>query len=730
MEIFVADGAGFCFGVRRAVDCVYNEAKKGKVCTYGEIIHNKTVVGQFADMGVRVVGSLDDIAGETVILRSHGVPPAVYEELSQKNIRFIDCTCPYVKKIHRLVQNDYENGYSIILIGDRNHPEIIGINGWADNSAIIIGGKGEIDAYTFDAGKKYSVFVQTTFNPTDFEDITTDGLKNLKNLKITNTICSATVKNQAETLALARKVDKMLVIGDKNSANTKKLYEISVQNLKSTYFIQTINEIQLKNFSDNDKIGITAGASTPPAIIKEAYKFMSEIEIGNNQLQSFEEMLDETMVMLHTGDIVTGTVIQVSNGEVLVNLGFKSDGIIIKGQYSDDPDVDVSSLVSPGDQIEVFVVRVNDGDGNVLLSRKRVSEKKGYAELEEAAENGAILKGKIVEVVKGGVMASINGVRVFVPSSQVSNRFVEDLSTLLGKEFNFNIIQFDKAKKRIVAGRKELAAAEAAASKEKAFETLEVGQKIAGTVSRIADFGAFVDLGGVDGLIHISQLSWARVKRVSDVLKEGQAVTVTVLEIDKEKGKISLSLRDVDSDPWINAEVKYAIGETVEGKVVRMVPFGAFIELEEGIDGLVHVSQISGKRINKPDDVLKIGEIITAKVTEFDIEKKKISLSIKAVNAIMSDFEPEVESEAEAEVAHEPIVEPEPVVETETVVEPEPIGEAEAVVEPESVVEATTVAESEEAAEEAEAPEATADEMVEDSPPEVAAKDKTEVTEE
>lgn len=358
--------------------------------------------------------------------------------------------------------------------------------------------------------------------------------------------------------------------------------------------------------------------------------------------ENFEEMLDQSLITLHTGDVVKGTVIGVNNGEVSVNLGYKSDGIIPKNEFSENPDIDPADVVKPDDEIEVYVVRVNDGEGNVLVSRKRLEANKGYEEIEEAFNNKTVIKGKIIDIVKGGLIALINNKRVFVPSSQISNRFVEDLNEFKNKEFDFNILEFDKSKRRIIAGRKELVQKEIAAKRQQIFESINAGDRIEGTVSRIVDFGAFVDIGGVDGLIHISEMSWGRVKKVSDVLSEGDKVTVTVLDVNSEKGKISLSLKDINNDPWKSAPEKYTIGNIVEGKVVRMVPFGAFVELEEGVDGLIHVSQISYKHIAKPDDVLEIGQVVKAKVTDFDAENKKISLSIKE-----ADVKPKEEEKTE-----------------------------------------------------------------------------------
>ena len=626
MEVILAKSAGFCFGVKLAVDCVYEKSKDDKIYTYGPIIHNKNVVKDLEKQGVEIIESLEKDINGKVVIRSHGVPPSVYKLLEEKNIQYLDCTCPFVKKIHRIVDENYKNGKSIIIIGNKNHPEIIGINGFCDNTALIANSLEEFEKLNIEDNKEYVLVSQTTFDTTIFEKLL-NIIKN-DNIKVFNTICSATNDRQKEALELSKQVDYMIVLGDVNSSNTQKLYEICKKNCENTYLCETIKDLQLNISKKNVKIGITAGASTPPAIIKEALNKMSEMEN-----MSFEEMLNESFKPLHNGNIVKGSVIRVTENEVFVNLGYKADGVIEKSEFSNDPNVNLASEVSVGDEIEVFVIKVNDGDGNVVLSKKRLEMNKGFDELEEAFNNKTVLKGKIVDIIKGGLVANINGVRVFVPSSQISNKFVQDLSSFKGQELDFNIIEFNKAKRRIIAGRRDLVQAMEDEAKAKVYDNIKAGDKLEGTVSRIVDFGAFVDLGGVDGLIHISELSWGRVKKVSDVLKEGDKVTVYVLEADKEKNKISLSLKDAQQNPWVLAKDKYHLSDIVEGKVVRLVDFGAFVELEEGVDGLVHISQICQKHIAKAEEVLSIGQVVKAKITEIDTDNKKISLSIKEVDS-------------------------------------------------------------------------------------------------
>ena len=639
-NIRVAESAGFCFGVKRAIEMVYEAiGVEPKLYSYGQLIHNKTVTDDLASKGLQIVENLDGLTEGTLLIRSHGVGKALYDEAEAKGLKILDGTCPFVKKIHNIVHDKLAEGMGIIIVGDGTHPEVIGINGWCENAAVILEDEEAAKTKEIPEKEKYAVVVQTTFRQAKFDKILEFLQDRGVNMEVHNTICSATEKRQTEAEELSKTVDKMIVIGGKNSSNTQKLVEICAKNCGNTVHIETICDLVLNNFGKDDKIGITAGASTPPAIIKEVVVTMSEAlenavqNLGGSEEATFEQMLEESLVTLHTGDVVKGTVIQVVNEEVSVNLGFKSDGIIARGEFSSDPTVIPSKTVQPGDEIEVFVVRVNDGDGNVMLSRKRIEAQKGIEEIEAAYNDKAVVTGTVTNVVKGGLIAVVNGVNVFIPSSQVSNRFIEDLSVFNGQELEFNIIEVDRVKRRFIGGRKALVEQEIAAKRAALFETIQAGSRVNGTVSRLTDFGAFVDLGGVDGLIHISEMSWGRISNPKEVLKEGQEVEVFVLDVDKEKGKISLSLKDADKNPWKLAAEKYAVGSIVEGKVVRMVPFGAFVELEPGVDGLVHISQIANKHVVKPEDELKVGEIINVKVLEVNPEQKKISLSKRQADA-------------------------------------------------------------------------------------------------
>jgi small subunit ribosomal protein S1 len=641
MKVTLGEHAGFCFGVKLAVDTIEKNKVSKKLATFGPIIHNDEVIKKFQAEGIHVINDLECIVDETIVIRSHGVPPSIYDTMDKKNIKSIDCTCPFVRKIQNIAKQNKVKGNGIIIVGSAVHPEVIGIKGFAGEDAIIIENLEDVVIDKFSVNKKYAIMVQTTAIKEKFESI----VKKIKELgiklEVNDTICSATTDRQTEAEIMSKNMDCMIIIGDKKSSNTNKLYEISKKNCKKSYLIQTIQDLELNNFASSDRIGIIAGASTPPDIIKEAFNIMSELHYEEDG-KTFEQLLNESFVSLHTGDIVTGKVISVVNGEISVNLGYKSDGIITRSEFSEDTNVNPEDLFKEDDDIQVFVIRVNDGDGNVLLSKKRVDSQLKMDELESYFNDKTPISGKIVDTVKGGLIALINEVRVFVPSSQISNKFIDNVNQFKGKTFDFNIIEFDKSKRRIVAGRKALALQEQNIIKEKILLTLEVGQKVEGVVSRIVEFGAFVDLGGVDGLIHISELSWGRIKKVKDVLKEGDKVTVTIMSLDKEKGKISLSMKDANGNPWADVLTKLPINSIVEGKIVRMVQFGVFVELLPGVDGLIHISQISSKHITKPEDELKIGETVKVKVMEIDEKTKRISLSKKEVD------EPSKETEEDA----------------------------------------------------------------------------------
>jgi small subunit ribosomal protein S1 len=474
---------------------------------------------------------------------------------------------------------------------------------------------------------------QTTITKEKWENINDSLKKRFENIIKFDTICSATSLRQKEAEDIAGVVDLMLVVGGKNSSNTQKLYDICKKYCECTYKVETSGDLPPVNIKNIKKIGITAGASTPEKVIKEVIKQMSELDKQETEM-SFKDAFESSLVTLQSGEVVKGTIIGYNNNEVYVDLGFKSDGVIKMEEFTDDPDFKPEEVIKPGDEIEVFIVRVNDGEGNVQLSKKKVDVMKNWSKVEQSYENKTPLQAKVIDVVNGGVIASAGGVRIFVPASQLSDRFVKDLKEFLKQTLTVRIVEYNKQKRKLVGSARVILEEEKASSANEVWGTIEAGRKYSGTVKNLMDFGAFVDIGGVDGLIHLSELSWSKIKHPSEVLKVGDKVEVTVLDFDRDKKRISLGYRKTEDNPWNIASEKYKVGDVIKGKVVRIVPFGAFVEIEKGVDGLVHISQISNVRIAKPSDVLEIGQEIEAKVTEFNLEARKIGLSIKEVNPI------------------------------------------------------------------------------------------------
>lgn len=645
MKILLAKSAGFCFGVNKAMNMVYNllQDTKENIYTLGPIIHNGQVVNELKHKGVEVIHDINEASGNAkIVIRTHGVTPDIYEAIEGRNLEIVDATCPYVAKIHKLVREKHHAGYSIVIAGDVNHPEVKGINGWCGNKAYIADSPEEVDKFPLIDGSCCLV-AQTTFIKDKFEKIYIKLKDKCKNIEKFDTICNATSNRQEESEKIARISDMMLVIGSRNSSNTQKLFEICRSYCKETFIIETFGDLPPINIKKINTLGITAGASTPERIIKEVIEKMDELNKQENEL-SFKEAFESSMVTLRSGETAKGRIIGYNNAEIYVDLGYKSDGIIPVDEYSDDPDFKPEENLKIGDEIEVFVVRVNDGEGNVMLSKKKVDAIRSIDAIEEAYENKTPVTGKVVETTNGGIIASIKGVRVFIPASQIADRYVKDLGEYLRQTVTVRIIEFNKQKRKIVGSQRVILAEQKEHNETEFWNNIEVGKKYDGVVKSLMDFGAFVDIGGVDGLVHVSEISWNKIKHPSEVLKVGDKVQVTVLEFDREKKRISLGMRKEEDNPWVKASEKYKSGDIVKGNVVRLVPFGAFVELEKGLDGLVHISQISNVRIAKPGDVLKIGQEVEAKVVEINIEAKKINLSIKEVNAI--DPEPAVKEES------------------------------------------------------------------------------------
>ncbi len=644
MDIRVAKTAGFCFGVARAVDKAYqcaNDTSRSYV-TLGPIIHNAQVVDDLTKKGVSVINSIDEIKDDvTVIIRTHGVPKSVCSELESRGIPYLDLTCPFVKKIHTLVEKHHDEGYQIIIIGDSRHPEVIGINGWCGNSAIIIEDLSQAEAFICPE-QKVCIVAQTTFNQNIYKKIIFFLKKTCQTPVIFDTICNATEERQAESRTLSGEVDVMLVLGGTNSSNTQKLYQICREVCPEAYCAESIEALgDLRRFQ-NRRVGITAGASTPAVIIKEAINKME------NQDKDFATLLEESLKSINTGDVVTGTVIEVGPTEVIVDLGVKQDGVIPASEISDDPSLTPEDIVKVGDEIQGYVVRVNDVEGKITLSKKRLDSFKTWELIEAARENGDILEGKVDGVVNGGIIVTYKSFRVFVPASLANDRFLTDLNELVGKIVPFKILELNKARKRIVGNIKTVLVAQKHELEKAFWETAEVGKKYVGIVKSLTSFGAFVDIGGVDGLVHISELSWKRIKHPSEVVNVGDSIEVYIKDIAEDSKKISLGYKNPAENPWEMAKEKLAVGEVVKAKIVRMLPFGAFAEILPTVDGLIHISQIANKRIDKPQDELSIGQEVDVKVVEIDWENKKIALSIRALLP-----EPEVVEAPVAEATEE-----------------------------------------------------------------------------
>jgi (E)-4-hydroxy-3-methyl-but-2-enyl pyrophosphate reductase len=646
LKITTANSAGFCFGVKRAMDLVSQEMQNGQhVYTFGPIIHNEEVVADLNKKGVQVVETpeeLKSLPAGTIIIRSHGVSEEVQRELSSYGHKLIDATCPYVKKIHKAVRQKSEEGYHIIIVGNLAHPEVQGIIGWcksitdASDSAgyTVIENEEEAESFPNSGHQKICIVSQTTFNYKKFQDLVEIISKKRYDIFVLNTICNATEERQTESLQLAKQSDAMVVIGGKHSSNTRKLYEICKNECENTYYIQKLDDLDLNLFKSYRNVGITAGASTPNNIIKEVHTAMSE--------KSFEQLLEEEKVVkISNGDVVEGIVLGVKEDEIILNIGYKSEGIITRNEYTNTPNLDLRTVVNVGDVMQAKILKVNDGEGQVALTYKRLAAEKGNKRLEEAFENHEVLTAKVAAVLNGGLSVIIDEARVFIPASLISDAYEKDLAKYAGEKIDFVITEFNPKKRRIIGDRKQLIVAKKESLKKELFDKIKVGDTVEGTVKNITDFGAFIDLGGADGLLHISEMSWGRVENPKKVFKVGDSVKAFVKDIQGEK--IALSLKFEGANPWISAETKYAVGNVVTGVVARMTDFGAFIELEPGIDALLHVSQISREHVEKPADALKIGQEITAKVVEFNKEDKKISLSVKALEA------PEKEEEAPAE---------------------------------------------------------------------------------
>ena len=637
MSIHVAKSAGFCFGVNRAVELVEKAvAAGGRVYTLGPIIHNRHAVRHFEEMGVSVLEDPRDARpGDTVIIRSHGVTRAVYEQLHSSGAQVIDATCPFVKRIHTLVMQAEEEGRIPVIIGTRTHPEVEGIAGWCRNGQIFQtpeelenwGKSGRISA-----DSPICMVCQTTSTESLWKMCGKIAKKEFTNLKIFDTICKATEFRQSEAAELSTICQAMVVVGDTHSSNTGRLAMICREHCGRVTLVDNATELDPAFFRGVADVGITAGASTPAWIIKEVNKTMSEIMNAEAVMEeNFAELLEQSIKTLNTGDKVLGIVTGIGNTEVQIDLGTKHAGYIPYDEVSADPTVKPEDILKVGDEIEVFVVRVNDQEGTCQLSKKKLDGMKIWDDMATWCEEKTTVEGTITEENKGGLVANIKGIRVFIPASQSGIAKGGDMAGQVGKTVQLKITEVNRARRRVIGSIRAVSSESRKAAQEKIWNEIEVGAKYHGTVKSLTSYGAFVDIGGVDGMVHVSELSWNRIKTPADVVKVGDEIDVYVISFDTEKHKISLGYKTAEMNPWNQFMTNYNVGDVVDAKVVKLMTFGAFAEILPGVDGLIHISQIANKRIGKPEDVLSEGQAVQVKITDVDAENKRISLSIRAL---------------------------------------------------------------------------------------------------
>lgn len=640
MSITVAKSAGFCFGVNRAINIVNSLLDKNvKVSTLGPIIHNMEVVNELESRGCKAVSSIDEVEnGATLVIRSHGVPKYVIDKLVENGVKYEDATCPFVKKIHNIVANPDNKDGIVLIAGNSVHPEVEGIIGHCSTECHTFKNSEEIDEIHSNIlktnNKQVFVVAQTTFDTKEWKKCVKKIKKLCTNAKIFDTICNATSVRQTEADLLAAQSDFMVVIGDRHSSNTGKLFDICKRQCDNTVLIETADELNANQVSVAEKIGVTAGASTPARIIKEVLDTMSEIKSGvTNGEESFEALLEESLKNLNTNERVMGTVLSIAPNEVQVDVGRKQTGFIPASELSNDPNAKPEDIVKVGDEIELLIMKTNDQEGTIMLSKRRVDAAKGWEILESKVESQEVLTGKVTEAVKGGVIVIYNDVRVFIPASQATATRDESLEDLVGKEVQFRLIEVSQRgrRKRAIGSIRSVLKEQRAAQREEFWKNCEIGKKYTGVVKSLTSYGAFVDLGGVFGMIHISELSWTHIKHPSEVVNVGDTVEVYVKDINEETKKISLGFKNADENPWEILKNQYPEGTVVKATIVGLTSFGAFANIIPGIDGLIHISQIANKRIEKPADVLSVGETVEAKITAIDFDKKRVSLSMRAL---------------------------------------------------------------------------------------------------
>lgn len=659
-EILTAANSGFCFGVKQAIEKTEEEIRRkaessspGRIYTWGPLIHNKTVTDGLKEKGVSILDSLENVKPEDVIIvRSHGETKEFFEKARARNCKIIDATCPFVKKIQQLAENAHRKGKQVVIVGDRLHPEVKGINGWCDNSAITVNSVEDAEGVLENHNRNlFFLVAQTTIKKELLNAVIRVFETNNVHVEVNNTICNATALRQKSCAELAEICDAMLIIGGRESSNTGKLFEISEKKCKKTFFVEKIEDLPLHQIAKCNKIGIAAGASTPECVIKEVIATMSEKkEMSMEELLATEAYdLDGAMRLPRLNEVVNGTVHQVTENGIIVDMGCKKDGIIPKEEVTLEGDQKLTDLFKAGDEIQAKVVKTDDGEGVITLSKKKLEVNEHWNEINEALENKTTITVKVLRQVNGGVIAAYKEVSGFIPLSQLSDKYVENAEEFIGKELPVKVTRVDLKRGRTVFSHKAILDEEKKKQIEAVWNSLNVGDVVEGTVMRFTDYGAFVDLGGIDGLLHISEISWGKLKHPQEVLQIGDRVKVKILSMNEEKGKISLGLKQTTPEPWSVIEEKYQVGQVVTGKVVQIKEYGAFVELEPGLDGLVHISEVAHKRVNDIAEELTLGQTVEAKILEIDTERKRISLSIKRTVEAPAEEAEAAEEEADEE---------------------------------------------------------------------------------
>lgn len=629
MKVTIAEACGFCYGVRRAVDMA-SQAETGTK-TLGPIIHNPQVVARLSAQGVAPVDSLDEVGdGETVLIRSHGVGPSVYEEASRRGIRVIDATCPHVKKAQQDAKKIVEEGKNLVIIGEKAHPEVISISQWGANRAIII--DREIEAEQIPFSESLGVVVQTTFSQEQFKRIAEILKTKTNDLDVHMTICTATQQRQNAAVELAGKVDAMIVVGGRNSANTGRLAQVCREQGCPTYHIETAAELDTAAFRGMNHIGITAGASTPDWIIQEVVDIMENLQAEGTEVMS-EELLDQYDYEENPkkGDVVKGTVISVNDDAAYVSIGTKAEAILPKKEIAVPAPEKASDVIHVGDELTVEIANNIKEEGSIVVSLVKMKKVEDWKEVRDAFENDQLVECVGKETNKAGLVVSIKSLRGFIPLSQGDVKFVKSLDNLVGQTFQVKVIDIDEHKNRLVLSRKAVLEAEREQKRAEALQNIEEGAVLEGTVVKIMPYGAFIDLGGVEGLLHISDISWKRVSSVDAVLQVGEKLNVLVQKFDQERNRISLSLKALQKNPWIAAIEKFEVGDVVKGEVKKLLPFGAILAINPELQGLLHVSELTEKRGAVVKDLVNIGDVMNVKIIGIDTDKKKISLSVLAI---------------------------------------------------------------------------------------------------